>query len=248
MVKFYPSMEEIKRLLVQPTDGEWRLLKFLEENLKDESFEIYYHPEMSQLEVDLLIMRRGHGILLIEVVDDNIKDCKEINEYKNIQDILDEKRKGLKYRFKPAKNSVMLSSIHSYKGWDISTEFLIIDNEEYYDNPNCWFPPIEAIDEEVFDFNTGKVIPSSSKSKKLLSSDEIEKLIDDEDAVFRDSSKDVDDDFDEGTPRNINELIYTAITRARQNLIIINLGNQRYDSFFRQAKSVKVRNIEDLKA
>ena len=35
------------------------------------------------------------------------------------------------------------------------------------------------------------------------------------------------------TPKeNINALIYTAITRARQNLFVINLGNSQYDSFF----------------
>lgn len=35
------------------------------------------------------------------------------------------------------------------------------------------------------------------------------------------------------TPQeNINALIYTAITRARQNLFVINLGNAQYDSFF----------------
>ena len=28
------------------------------------------------------------------------------------------------------------------------------------------------------------------------------------------------------------ELIYTGLTRAKQNLIILNLGNQTYDGFF----------------
>ena len=36
-------------------------------------------------------------------------------------------------------------------------------------------------------------------------------------------------------PSNLDnpELIYTAITRARENLYIINLGNKKYDDFFK---------------
>ena len=35
------------------------------------------------------------------------------------------------------------------------------------------------------------------------------------------------------TRENTPALIYTAITRARNNLFIINLGNKKYDSFFK---------------
>ena len=39
------------------------------------------------------------------------------------------------------------------------------------------------------------------------------------------------DDPPEAIP--VDELIYTALTRPRDNLIVINIGNTRYDSFFR---------------
>jgi ATP-dependent exoDNAse (exonuclease V) alpha subunit len=31
-----------------------------------------------------------------------------------------------------------------------------------------------------------------------------------------------------------DELIYTALTRCRQNLVIINIGNEKYDKFFKE--------------
>lgn len=41
---------------------------------------------------------------------------------------------------------------------------------------------------------------------------------------------------DENESENENELIYTAITRAKNNLIIINIGNQKYRKFFTQSE------------
>ena len=40
MAIFLPSIENIQKFKVQPTDGEWTLLRFLEKNL-DDSFEVY---------------------------------------------------------------------------------------------------------------------------------------------------------------------------------------------------------------
>jgi ATP-dependent exoDNAse (exonuclease V) alpha subunit len=65
-----------------------------------------------------------------------------------------------------------LSTIHSFKGWEITTLILIIENEN--------------LDQQKF---------------------------------------------------TTDELIYTAITRCRQNLIIINTGNKRYDQFFKEVIS-----------
>lgn len=62
--------------------------------------------------------------------------------------------------------TVKLSTIHSFKGWEINTLILLIEQ-------NAGYPP------------------------------------------------DSDD-----------ELIYTAITRCRENLLVLNLGNERYHGFF----------------
>lgn len=78
-------------------------------------------------------------------------------------------RRNKKFNFWMNSGTTKLSTIHSFKGWEIPTLFLIVETES----------------EDEHEFTT-------------------------------------------------DELIYTAITRCRQNLIIINIANNRYDDFFRQ--------------
>jgi hypothetical protein len=78
-------------------------------------------------------------------------------------------RRNKKFNFWMNSGTTKLSTIHSFKGWEISTLFLLVENES----------------DEEHEFTT-------------------------------------------------DELIYTAITRCRQNLIIINIGNKRYDGFFKR--------------
>jgi hypothetical protein len=63
-----PSLEIIKRQKVLPTEGEWTLLNFLLDNL-DDTFEIYFQPYLNGDNPDIAIMRKGSGVLLIEVKD-----------------------------------------------------------------------------------------------------------------------------------------------------------------------------------
>lgn len=79
-------------------------------------------------------------------------------------------RRNKKFNFWMNSGTTKLSTIHSFKGWEISTLFLLVENES----------------DEEHEFTT-------------------------------------------------DELVYTAITRCRQNLIIINIGNKRYDDFFKQS-------------
>lgn len=74
-------------------------------------------------------------------------------------------RRTKKLAFNMNDNFIKLSTIHSFKGWEITTLFLIIDTNSL-------------------------------------------------------------------TLDNIDELIYTAITRCKQNLIIIDSGNNKYNDFF----------------
>lgn len=63
-----PAIEIIKKQKVQPTAGEWALLNFLLENL-DNTYEIFYQPFINGDNPDIAIMRKGSGVLLIEVKD-----------------------------------------------------------------------------------------------------------------------------------------------------------------------------------
>lgn len=68
MAQFIPSIEKIQQFTVQPTEGEWTLLHFLECTL-DDSFEVYFNPFLNGDRPDVVIMRRGGGVMIIEVKD-----------------------------------------------------------------------------------------------------------------------------------------------------------------------------------
>lgn len=68
MAQFIPSIEKIQQFTVQPTEGEWTLLRFLEQTL-DDSFEVYFNPFLNGDRPDVVIMRRGGGVMIIEVKD-----------------------------------------------------------------------------------------------------------------------------------------------------------------------------------
>ena len=84
---------------------------------------------------------------------------------KVMHDKLEDIRKIKKNHFWMKTGTVKLSTVHSFKGWEIETLFLFIENEE--------------------------------------------------------------DEFTNA------ELIYTGLTRARKNLIVFNLGNRKFDDFFK---------------
>ena len=68
MATFYPDIEKIKTLTVQPEEGEMYLLNYLNNNL-DNTFEVFFNPFLNGDRPDIIIMRKGHGIMIIEVKD-----------------------------------------------------------------------------------------------------------------------------------------------------------------------------------
>ena len=71
MAQFFPSIIDILRLSVKPTDGELAMLRFIESNL-DDSYEVYFNPYLNGDRPDIIILRKGHGALIIEVKDWNL--------------------------------------------------------------------------------------------------------------------------------------------------------------------------------
>ena len=87
MVEFFPTLEDIKTLRPQPTEGEWTLLHFLKEyfsqpQFKYEPFEVYYQSPLDGGFPDIVILRKNHGVLIIEVKDWNL-DLYRIKDSKN---------------------------------------------------------------------------------------------------------------------------------------------------------------------
>lgn len=71
MATFYPSLETIAKFKVSPTEGERTLLDFLGRVL-DDSYEVYFNPYLNGDRPDVLIMREGNGVMVIEVKDWNL--------------------------------------------------------------------------------------------------------------------------------------------------------------------------------
>ena len=80
MATFYPSLETIAKFKVPPTEGEQTLLDFLGKVL-DDSYEVYFNPYLNGDRPDVLIMREGNGVMVIEVKDWNLDNFK-LNEKK----------------------------------------------------------------------------------------------------------------------------------------------------------------------
>lgn len=81
MAQLYPTIERLSMMKVPPTEGELYLLKFLNENL-DDSFEVYFNPYMNGDRPDIVIVRKRHGILIIEVKDWDL-DAYRLDERKH---------------------------------------------------------------------------------------------------------------------------------------------------------------------
>ena len=80
MSTFYPSLETIAKFKTPPTEGERTLLDFLGRVL-DDSYEVYFNPYLNGDRPDVIIMREGNGVMVIEVKDWNL-DNFALNEKK----------------------------------------------------------------------------------------------------------------------------------------------------------------------
>ena len=102
MATLIPPYEKILSLKVKPEEGELHLLKFLDSEL-DESFEVYFNPFMNGDRPDIVVMKKGQGVLIIEVKDydlnsyelDDKKNWKVRNQSSNIKSPI---QQALKYK------------------------------------------------------------------------------------------------------------------------------------------------------
>lgn len=81
MAIFYPTIDRLLNMKVPPTEGELTLLRFLQSTL-DDSFEVYFNPYMNGDRPDVVIVRKRHGVLIIEVKDWDL-DSYKLDERKH---------------------------------------------------------------------------------------------------------------------------------------------------------------------
>ena len=79
MAVLIPKREIIAKQNQKPTPGELTILNFLEENL-DDTFEVYYQPHLNGDLPDIVVMRKGYGVLVIEVKDYNLDLYNAVSE------------------------------------------------------------------------------------------------------------------------------------------------------------------------
>ena len=71
MAVIYPELENIRRLKVTPTPGEWHLINFLVDHL-DDTFEIFFNPFLDGDRPDIIILKEHCSAFIIEVKDWNL--------------------------------------------------------------------------------------------------------------------------------------------------------------------------------
>lgn len=83
MAVIYPTIENIQRLKVKPTEGELHLVNYLKEQL-DDSHEVFFNPFLDGDRPDVIILKKDCAAFIIEVKDWNLNNYKvdENNKWK----------------------------------------------------------------------------------------------------------------------------------------------------------------------
>jgi hypothetical protein len=143
-------------------------LKILKDNnLTDEQYTV---------DQKRLLHRRKRGESLLD------EETRMLNLCTRAREELKKLRRNKKFNYWDNRGLLKLSTIHSFKGWEIDTLILLITNDD---------EAFESGDDTEVD-----VFPHENFTSE--------------------------------------ELIYTAITRCRTNLFVVNFGNEQYDSFFKK--------------
>lgn len=129
MATFIPSLDKIQKFKVPPTEGERSLLNFLGKVL-DETYEVYFNPYLNGDRPDVLVMRRGNGVIVFEVKDWNLNNF-----------TIDERKK---WRFIPNDSVVKspLDQVLKYKNnlYDLHVDKLLeekINNIKKFNIVSC---------------------------------------------------------------------------------------------------------------
>jgi hypothetical protein len=150
-----PAIDVIKRQKVQPTKGEWALLNFLMQNL-DDTYDIYFQPFLNGDNPDLAVMRKGSGLLLIEVKDWNLEHYR-VDDSTNWQ---------LAKDGTPIKSP--LKQVENYKSnlFNLHSEELFkknIENKNHWATVNCAIYFHNESEEKLRQFLTSKFDPKKYK-------------------------------------------------------------------------------------
>ena len=150
----FPDIQTIKKLKVLPTSGEFALLDFLIENLSDD-FEVYFQPFLNGDNPDIIIMKRGSGVMIFEVKDWNLNSY-ELNSDKNwvLKNVYN-------IEGKQRINESPLKQVQKYKDkiFNLHIENLLekkIKNPKYFSIVSCAVYFHNATKEQINNFGDSK--------------------------------------------------------------------------------------------
>ena len=73
MAVIYPELENIQRLKVPPTSGEWDLVSYIKDHL-DDTYEVFFNPYLDGDRPDIIILKEYCSAFIIEVKDWNLSN------------------------------------------------------------------------------------------------------------------------------------------------------------------------------
>ena len=73
MAVTYRDLENIQRLKVPPTSGEWNLITYLKDHL-DDTYEVFFNPYLDGDRPDIIILKEHCSAFIIEVKDWNLRN------------------------------------------------------------------------------------------------------------------------------------------------------------------------------
>ena len=73
MAVIYPEIENIQRLKVIPTPGEWNLIHCLKDQL-DDTYEVFFNPYLDGDRPDIIVLKEHCSAFIIEVKDWDLKN------------------------------------------------------------------------------------------------------------------------------------------------------------------------------
>ena len=160
MAQIFPTIENIERFKVQPTEGEWFILNYLVDNL-DADFEIYFQSFLGISRPDIIIMKKGCGVAVIEVKD--WIPGKYFIDEKNIwrlsrsgQSIKSPYQQVFSYKksmFALHISGLLNSQIENPNFWNIVTPFVYFHNFTKLDLNNLFLNTEYSLDKEKDELN-----------------------------------------------------------------------------------------------
>lgn len=156
MAQIFPSLENIERLKVSPTEGEMFLLHHLIDNM-DNDVEIFFQPFLNGDRPDIILIKKDSGVAIIEVKDWDLSAYKidENNKWyvsKNNQRIKSPFQQVFGYKhnlFNLHINGLLEKKIKNNNFYQLIKVFVYFHNQSKSEIVGIFSQPIHVIDSEL---------------------------------------------------------------------------------------------------